>query len=181
MPRSGTSIQSSSVHGIFCVQCQHAYSEKHSWFDVGNIIAKINDKFHITIAYSKAWHAKTKALSKIFGDWELSYETLPQYLEAFKNSNPDTITCLKVEPCALEYGLIVPNMVWFSCVFWAFGPSIEGGSSCRPLLSIDGTHLYGKCRDCLLIVIGVNADSELHPLAFIAVENESKNHWLWFL
>jgi len=33
-----------------------------------NIIAEINDKFHISITYRKAWYARTKALSKIFGD-----------------------------------------------------------------------------------------------------------------
>jgi len=32
------------------------------------IIAEINDKFHISRTYRKAWHARTKALSKIFGD-----------------------------------------------------------------------------------------------------------------
>jgi len=67
-------------------------------------------------------------LSKIFGDWELSYETLPQYLEAIKNSNLGTLTCLKVEPYALECGSIVSNLVQFSRVFWAFRPSIEGFS-----------------------------------------------------
>jgi len=85
-----------------------------------NIIAKINNKFHITITYSNAWHARTKALSKIFGDWKLSYATLPQYLEAIKNSNTCIVTCLKVEPYAFEYGSIVPNMVQFSRVFWVF-------------------------------------------------------------
>ena len=49
-----------------------------------NIIAEINDKFHISITYRKAWHVRTKALSNIFGDWELSYENLPQHLKAIK-------------------------------------------------------------------------------------------------
>jgi len=58
----------------------------------GYIINYIEARYHITISYSKAWNARTKALTKILGDWESSYETLPQYLEALKSSNPSTIT-----------------------------------------------------------------------------------------
>ena len=31
-------------------------------------------------------------------------------------------------------------------VFWAFAPCIEGFRHCKPVISIDGTHLYGKYR-----------------------------------
>ncbi|RVW53212.1 Serine/threonine-protein phosphatase 7 long form-like [Vitis vinifera] len=34
----------------------------------------------------------------------------------------------------------------FQRVFWAFHPSIEGFKHCRPVLTIDGTHLYGKYK-----------------------------------
>ena len=105
----------------------------------------------------------------------MSYENLPQYLEAIKKSNLGTITCLKVEPYALEYDSIVPNMVRFGSVFWAFGPSIKDFSSCRPLLSIDNTHLYEKYRGFLLIATGVDTDSGLYPLAFTVVESEPEN------
>jgi len=79
---------------------------------------------------------------------------------------------LKVEHYVLEYGSIVPNMVRFGRVFWAFEPSSKGFFACRPLLSIDGTHLYGKYRGCLLIATGVDADGGLYPLAFAVVESE---------
>jgi len=67
----------------------------------------------------------------------LSYQTLPQYLDAIKNSNPGIITYYKVDPYSF-------NMVRFCHIFCAFGPLIEGFSYCRPLFSIDGTHLYEK-------------------------------------
>ena len=123
----------------------------------------------------------TKALSKIFGDWELSYDNLPQYLDAIKKSNPGTITYLKVEPYALEYGSIVPNIVWFGRIFWAFGTSIEGFPSYHLLLSIDDMHICEKYIGCLLIVTGVDADGGLYSLAFVFVKSESENSWRWFL
>jgi len=63
-------------------------------------------------------------------------------------------------------------MVRFSCVFWAFGSSIEGFSLCRPLISIDGTHLYEKYRGPLLIATRVDVDGGLYPLAFAIVESD---------
>lgn len=43
----------------------------------GQIQDRIKDMLHLNISYSKAWHARTKALIRIFGDWEKSYQTLP--------------------------------------------------------------------------------------------------------
>jgi len=82
---------------------------------------------------------------------------------------------LKVELYA--YGSIVPNMVQFGRLFWAFGPSIKGFFTCCPLLSIDGTYLYEKYRGCLLIATIVDADGGLYLLAFVVIESESENSW----
>jgi len=130
------------------------------------IIHYIEAKYHITISHSKAWNVRMKALTKIFGDWESSFETLPQYLEALKSSNPNTIT-------ATYFDHMSYRMVRFRRIFWAFGPSIEGFTYYHPILSIDGTHLYEKYKRCLLIATGVDADDGLYPLAFAVVEGET--------
>ena len=67
--------------------------------------------------------------------------------------------------------------VWFHYVFWAFEPSIAGFQYCQEILNIDGTHLYEKYKDCLLIVTGVDTDGGLYPLAFAVVEGETKRSW----
>ena len=48
----------------------------------------------------------------------------------------------------------MPNTEIFHRVFWSFKPSIEGFENCRLVLSIDSTHLYGKYKGTLLIVMG---------------------------
>ncbi|XP_021749711.1 uncharacterized protein LOC110715437 [Chenopodium quinoa] len=58
-------------------------------------------------------------------------------------------------------------------VFWAFKPSIDGFRHCRPLITIDGTHLYGRYKGTLLIAMETDANLQLFPLAFAIVENES--------
>ena len=50
--------------------------------------------------------------------------------------------------------------------FMAFHPSIEGFKHCRSILSIDGTHLYGKYKGTLMIVMGCGGNNQLFPLAF---------------
>ena len=69
----------------------------------------------------------------------------------------------------------------FNRVFLAFGPSIEGFQHCRQVISIDGTFLYGKYKDKLLIASTWDCDNRLFPLAFAIVEEENDDSWSWFL
>ncbi|KAL6520286.1 hypothetical protein OROMI_032466 [Orobanche minor] len=69
----------------------------------------------------------------------------------------------------------------FRRVFWAFAPSIKGFEHCRPVISIDGTHLYGKYKGKMMIAMGVDGNNQILPLAFAIVENESYDTWNWFL
>ena len=75
----------------------------------------------------------------------------------------------------------MPNNEIFQRVFWSFKPSIEGFQHCRPVMSIDGTHLYGKYKDKLLIAMGYDGINQLFPLAFAIIEGENTDSWGWFL
>ena len=75
----------------------------------------------------------------------------------------------------------MPNIEIFQRVFWSFKPFIEGFEHCRPLMSIDGTHLYGKYKGMLLIVMGCDRNNQLFPLAFAITEDENIDNWGWFL
>ncbi|XP_070040237.1 uncharacterized protein [Nicotiana tomentosiformis] len=69
----------------------------------------------------------------------------------------------------------------FNYVFWAFKPAIDGFPHCRPVISIDDTHVYGKYDIKLLIVIAVDANGQIFPLAFAICSNESQETWTLFL
>ena len=137
--------------------------------------ASIKNSFSYTIPYAKAWNAKQKAISKLFGDWETSYQYLTRYLEALKKVNPGTEYLFENTPTN------DPNIEQFNRVFWAFGPSIRGFKHCRPVITIDGTHLYGKYKGVLLIAMGVDANGQIFPLAFAIVYQEDYDNWSWFL
>ncbi|XP_020102619.1 uncharacterized protein LOC109720138 [Ananas comosus] len=138
------------------------------------IQARVQSELHVSISYSKAWRAQNKALQIIYGSWEQSYCDLPRYFSMLESTNPGTIT-------KIEYISVASNTRMFSRAFWAFGPSIHGWEYCRPLLSIDATHLYGKYGGHALIATGVDANGGLFPLAFAICEGENGSSWEWFL
>ena len=65
------------------------------------------------------------------------------------------------------------NSEVFQRVFWAFHPSIDGFNHCRPILTIDGTHLYGKYKCTLMIAMGYDGNNLLFSLAFAITEGEN--------
>ncbi|KAL6323216.1 hypothetical protein AAG906_029223 [Vitis piasezkii] len=69
----------------------------------------------------------------------------------------------------------------FLRVFWAFHPSIKGFKHCRLMLTIDGTHLYGKCKGTVMIAMGCDENNQLFPLAFALTDGENVDSWGWFL
>jgi hypothetical protein len=70
---------------------------------------------------------------------------------------------------------------YFLHAFWIFGLCVEAFKHCCDVLSIDGTFLTGKYECTILIVIGIDADRQLVPLAFAIVEKENSDSWSWFL
>ncbi|XP_034674615.1 uncharacterized protein LOC117905866 [Vitis riparia] len=142
---------------------------------VAAIQAVVAEQFGYQISYQKAMKAKRKAMTRLFGDWYKSYAELPRFFLALEQSNPGCIMYSKMVPGNN------PNEEIFHRVFWAFAPSITGFAHCRPVLSIDGTHLYGKYKGTLLIAMGCDGNNQLFPLAFAITEGENTDSWSWFL
>ena len=49
------------------------------------------------------------------------------------------------------------------------------------MISIDAIHLYGKYKGKLIIVMAIDANNKIYPLAFAVIESESTETWGWFL
>ncbi|KAL6316794.1 hypothetical protein AAG906_021094 [Vitis piasezkii] len=132
---------------------------------VAAIQASIVEKFRYQISYKKASKAKLKALTNLFGDFYKSYAELPHFFIALEQANPGCVVISKTFPGIME------NTEIFQRVFWTFQPSIEGFKHCRPVLSIDGTHLYGKYKGTLMIAMGCDGNNQ----------GENVDSWGWFL
>ena len=72
---------------------------------------------------------------------------------------------------------IMENTEIFQRVFWTFQPSVEGLKHCHPVLNIDGTHLYGKYKDTLMIAMVCGGNNQLFSLAFVLTEGENIDSW----
>ena len=120
----------------------------------------IIEKFGYEISYKKEFVGKHKALTNLFGDFHKSYAGLPRFFMVLEQANPRCVVTWKTFDSNMQ------NTEVFQCFFKAFHPFIEGFNHCRPILNIDGTHLYGKYKGTLMIVMGADGNNQLFPLAF---------------
>ncbi|XP_057756239.1 uncharacterized protein LOC130975459 [Arachis stenosperma] len=131
-------------------------------------------------SYRKVWMAKQKAVAQIYRDWEESYAELRRWMLGIHAIMPGTITVLKTSPVRIGGG-VDESTVNFHRLFWTFPPCIEAFRHYKPLVSIDGTHLYGKYGGTLLLAIAQDGNSNILPIAFALVEGENAESWSFFL
>ncbi|XP_057734370.1 uncharacterized protein LOC130949746 [Arachis stenosperma] len=74
-----------------------------------------------------------------------------------------------------SYNEFPPTLVW------TFPPCIEAFRHCKSLVSIDGTHLYGKYGETLLVAIAQDRNFNIISIAFVLVEGENAESWPFFL
>ncbi|XP_057734883.1 uncharacterized protein LOC130950414 [Arachis stenosperma] len=105
--------------------------------------------------------AKQKAIARIYGDWKELYNKVPKLLQALQSCFPGTICDLRVKP-------------YYDGHLMAF-------KHCKPFVSVDGTHLYGKYSGVLLIAVAQDGNNNILPIAFAIVESKSTESWSFFL
>ncbi|RYQ90195.1 hypothetical protein Ahy_B09g096435 isoform A [Arachis hypogaea] len=66
-------------------------------------------------------------------------------------------------------------------VFWSYYPCIRAFRHCKPVVQVDGTHLYGKYKGCLLVAVSQDGNNNIVPIAFAIVEGETSDAWHFFL
>ncbi|RYR42286.1 hypothetical protein Ahy_A08g038752 [Arachis hypogaea] len=123
---------------------------------IKSVIAEVQSKFNYTVSYRKAWLAKQKAVEKIFGGWEASYEALPIWFEAMCHKEPSAVVQFETMPA-------------------------YQGDDLATDIRVDGTHLYGKYKGCLLVAVSQDGNNNIVPIAFAIVEGETSDAWHFFL
>ncbi|XP_016191902.1 uncharacterized protein LOC107632757 [Arachis ipaensis] len=131
-------------------------------------------------SYRKVWLAKQKAVAQIYDNWEESYADLPQWILGVTCTMEGSVALLKTSPVRVG-DQVDEDRVYFHRMFWTFPPCIEAFRHCKPLVSIDGTHLYGKYGGTLLLAIAQDGNSNIFPVAFALVEGENAESWSYFL
>ena len=140
----------------------------------------VEARYGFKASYRKVWLAKQKVIAKVYGGWEESYNELPRWLQALQMFVPGTIIQLTTLPY-YSGNFLDRSCVMFHRLFWTFQPCIEAFKYCKPFISIDGTHLYGKYGGTLLMAIAQDGNSNILPIAFAVVEGETRDAWSFFL
>jgi hypothetical protein len=125
------------------------------------------------VKYGRVWRAKQCALKLIYGNWAEVYEHLPALLHAMKAKNSRMHFEYVPKPKFIE----LEGRQYFLHAFRTFGQCVKAFKYCCDVLSIDGMFLTGKYEVTMLIVIDINADRQLMPLAFAIVEKENNGSW----
>ncbi|RYR28910.1 hypothetical protein Ahy_B01g053131 isoform A [Arachis hypogaea] len=58
-------------------------------------------------------------------------------------------------------------------VFCSFNPCIRAFRHFKPLVQVDGTHLYGKYKGTLLVAVAQDGNQNIVPITFALVERET--------
>ncbi|XP_021759609.1 uncharacterized protein LOC110724495 [Chenopodium quinoa] len=92
---------------------------------IKTMVQLVKEKFDgFQITYKRAWLAKQKAIKLIYGGWEGSYEQLPKYMQALKESNPGTVVewsfirILRIIVVCGKLGDIKVNMPTYHALPW---------------------------------------------------------------
>ena len=136
------------------------------------VVAK---QFGYQISYKrKQWRQKGKQWLDYL---VISTSLMQSYLTSFLLWCSQILNVL----CIAKWFLETTRMKNFQRVFWAFSSSIKGFTHYRPVLSIDGTHLYRKYKGTLMIAMERDGNNQLFPLAFTITKWENTGSWSWFL
>ena len=133
----------------------------------------IRHEHGLQITYMQAYHVKEQVIEAINGNEEDAYAAMPKYCEALKRNNPNSIIMLECTP--------EENGNRFHHTFIYYSASATGFGYCRPILSLDGTHLKSKYHGVLLTATTIDANESLFPLAYTIVSVENDDNWFWFI
>ncbi|GKA61820.1 transposase, MuDR, MULE transposase domain protein [Tanacetum coccineum] len=130
-----------------------------------------NYNWKIDISYKRAWAGKMAALNMLNGSQKSSFMELPYYFHNLKLANEGTVTHIGTD----DEGC-------FNMCFLAFGVAIRSFTSyMRPLIKIDEAHLKGTYLGTNLLVVGMDANNLIIPLATSVSQGETIETCSWFL
>ncbi|KAL4271744.1 hypothetical protein GQ457_13G003030 [Hibiscus cannabinus] len=147
---------------------------------VSTLMAHVKSVYHYEPEYKKTWRAKDKALKKLHGDWDASYNELPGWINIMQKYNPGTIAVLETKPY-YKNDRVVADVRQFHRLFWTFPQCIHAFKNCKPIIQIDGTFLFGRYRHVLLLAVIQDGNRKTIPVAFALVPREDTDSCKFFL
>lgn len=134
----------------------------------------LEERYKVQIPYSTVWKGKERAIQKIWGSWDDSFDSLYNFKAEIELRCPGS----RVEIGTKE----VNGQVHFERFFCCFEPCITGFLlGCRKYLSIDSTALNGKWNGHLAAANALDGHNWMYPMAFGFFDAETTDNWTWFM
>ncbi|XP_055961213.1 uncharacterized protein LOC126674857 [Mercurialis annua] len=147
---------------------------------IKTLMAGIWERFSVMPTYKRTWLAKEKAICSAYGNWKDSFAEVCSFMANVKVTNPGSFWHAEGDPIYTNHSQN-PRVRMFRRMFWTFYPMTAGFPFLKPVLFVDGTHLYGKYTMTLLIASAIDGNNHIMPLAFALVESESAASYEYFL
>ncbi|XP_052482889.1 uncharacterized protein LOC128036095 [Gossypium raimondii] len=121
------------------------------------------------------------AMEQLYGDYDSSYNELQGWIAAMQEYVPGTVIKLQGRPYYGLDGQLQSVKRIFHRMFWTFDPCVRAFPHCKPLVQVDGTWLYRKYTQILLIAVAQDDNRNMLPIAFAIVDKENMESWEFFL
>nr|XP_027099051.1 uncharacterized protein LOC113718339 [Coffea arabica] len=132
-------------------------------------------KYDVHSSKQQVYTVKQEAREEIERTHSELYSKLPKYAVLLRQHNLGSV-------CKIHYDR--PNLLVeprFLRLFISFKGQKDGFlAGCRSFIRFDGCHLKGSFDGVLLIVVALDANNSIFPIAFAIAEVENKETWSWF-
>ncbi|WRX12264.1 MULE transposase domain - like 3 [Theobroma cacao] len=136
-----------------------------------DIICEMRVQWGLECLYGKAWQAKEYAERLVFGPSDESFQLLPSYFYMLEQENPSTMTTVATN-----------EKKRFKYYLWSYGACIWGFRDImRPTIVIDATHLKGRFKGALFVVVCKDTNEYVYLVALSIGHVEDEDSWTWFL
>ncbi|KAK5813682.1 hypothetical protein PVK06_029133 [Gossypium arboreum] len=136
------------------------------------LIANFHSQLRYMPSYRKAWIAKQKALEKIHGGWDASYNEVWQWCQVLERYVPGCVTDFETKPAYYNDRLLHGCQV-FKRLFWSFKQYRDAFLYYNPLVQIDSTFMYGRYTHRLLLAVTQDGSGRILPITFPITPGES--------
>ncbi|KAH6811026.1 hypothetical protein C2S51_024788 [Perilla frutescens var. frutescens] len=135
------------------------------------MVSELLREYGIQIDYSFALRSRNIAIEMVYGDFDKSNAQLPAFLHTLQLQNPGTLYEFQMNTVhELKYTIL------------ALRPCISAfHAGARPVVVIDGTHLKGKNKGIMFVVVMKDVNEQLLPIAVGIGPIENDDTWIWFL
>lgn len=122
--------------------------------------------------YKPAWRARERLRDIIDSDEGVSFSFIPDWIQQVGQSSSDEASPHISTKVSADYR--------FEALFVMIGPIRATLHNIRPFYALDGTHTRSRYNLTLLIIVGIDTEDHVLPLAFALVPIENETWWSWF-